>query len=397
MFFKPSARQANLTAVFSWYVTKFSQQIYLPSMPAIMVGLGTNSTQVKYTVALYFLGLALSRIIWTPLSDIYGRRAIVLINLPIFLAGTLLSAFAPHIWLFSLGRLLQALGIGCITALGRAMISDVYGDTKDTTKALTYLGIVAVWAPALATILGGHLQSTFGWRADFFFLTLCGALLLIQSIYFLKETNEDLAKKDDVLRQIITRYKALLRDKHYCRYLFCFSFIFGGTAVYYTASPFLFIANMHVPAHIYGYFALFTVMGMLLGRLLGSLLMNRLTINAVINVGILIALGAGGLLFCLGVWHIPKVLTILILIMVYFSSVGMLSPLTKAASMATLPKTAGAAAALFGTIQGLISMVASMISAHLAEKTVLPMASMFIILALLALSSFYIFREDSGE
>lgn len=255
-------RLVNLTIINSWYVTKFSRDIYLPSLPAIATGLAVSNTKVQYAITIYFFGLAVSRFLCAPLSDLYGRRSIILICLPIFILGSLVATFADSIWMFYIGRLFQALGIGCITALSRSMLNDLY-DESDATKALTYLSIFAIWAPALATIFGGHIQMWYGWRVEFIVLMIMGLSLFLQAIFYLQETNKQLLSREQVVSSIVTNYKELICNKNYCRYLLCYSFIFSGTVVYYTSSPFLFIHSMHIAPHVYGYFAVVTVSGLL--------------------------------------------------------------------------------------------------------------------------------------
>lgn len=376
---------AKINLMSAWYISKFSRDIYLPSLPAIAIALSTNQTYVQYSITLYFLGLAISRFLWTPLSDMYGRRPIILLCLPLFLCGTLLDFLAYDISAFLIGRFLQAIGIGCLTSLGRAMINDIYPEAKQMTKALTYLSFIGVWAPALATALGGHLQQWFGWRADSLFLAVCGGLLLLQSIYVLKETNPELLPKTQVMKQVIANYKLLLTSALYCRYVLCFSLIFAGTVVYYTASPFFFIHTLQVPAHIYGYFAFLTVSGILLGKVLSSWLIDYYDVEKVIQCGIGIALAGAVIMLLNALIFKPSVLGVLLPMFIYFNGMGIMSTTSRAGSIKAMEKMAGAGAALFGVGQGLASSFFSLITAHFHAKTAIPMAVLLVLLGCLAL------------
>ena len=109
---KNEGLHTKFNVIASWYVAKFSRDIYLPALPAIALTLSSDQHHIQMVVAVYFSALALSRFIWTPLSDMYGRRKIVLIALPIFLFGSLLCLFAWEFWSFAIGRTLQGFGIG---------------------------------------------------------------------------------------------------------------------------------------------------------------------------------------------------------------------------------------------------------------------------------------------
>ena len=66
---------------------QFGSDILTPSLPAISLYFHINSTWAQYTVALYILGLSLFQFVFGPLSDVYGRKPMLLIGLVIFLLG----------------------------------------------------------------------------------------------------------------------------------------------------------------------------------------------------------------------------------------------------------------------------------------------------------------------
>ncbi len=370
------------------YMAKLSRDIMLPALPAIAIALNTSSTYVQYSLAIYYFGLAISRIVFTPLSDIFGRRPIVLLSLPIFILGSLLSIFAEDIYLFIFSRLLQALGLGCMTSIGRAMVNDVFPERK-TTRTLAFLSAAAVWAPAIATFIGGHLQVWFGWRADFVFLTVCGVLLLLECLVVLRETKKGAVKRERIGKQIFLQYFTLLNNKAFNRYLFSFIFIASGTVVYFTASPFLFVHQLGVPVNVYGSYAFVTVIGMLAGRLMAGFLSEKWATDAVLLLGVCFGLAGGLLMLALALLFPLSVVNVLLPTAVYFCGMGLMAPTSKAATMAILPTMAGSASALLGMMQGLSSTVTSMIIAHVHERDAIPMSMLLIALALLGLIVFW--------
>ncbi len=385
---------ANFNIICSWYVTKFSRDIYLPSLPAIASALHTSNDNVQYTVSAYFFGLALSRFIWTPLSDIYGRRTIILASIPIFIIGSLMAAMSHHILTFFMARMVQALGIGCVTSIGRAILSDLY-DIKGTTKALTYLSLFAAWAPALATTLGGIFTHFFSWRVSFIFLAACGYLLFLQSLKILQETNDNRQPAKQVIVQVAKNYVALMKNVTFWRYLLCFSLLFSGTVVYYTASPFLFVDTMHIKPAIYGLFSFITVAGLLTGKFVATGLGKFIKTEGIMLTGILVGLVSGIIMAILAATMKASVINIMGPTCLFFIGAGIMSPTSKAVSMAILPQLAGTGAALFGVAQGLASSGSSIIIGALHERTALPMAITLIGVAILALLT-YLFVKPKG-
>ena len=385
----------NVSIILNWYITKFSRDLCLPSLPAIAIALHTQDRYVKYTVSFYFLGMGISRFFFTPLSDMFGRRHIILYSLPIFILGSALCTSAHSIEWFIAGRMMQALGIGCITALGWAMIGDVYGP-EDSTKALAYLSTFAMWAPALATTLGGHLQSAFGWQASFYFLTASGLLLYIQTLFCLKETNLQLLPKTQIIKQVAKNYARLIVEPEYWRYIMTFSLTFSGTVVYYSTAPFLFINTFHISPHTYGYFSFITVAGLILGKFLAIRTTEKYSVDFTLLCGLFISSLGGALmvllaLFCRTTHLWLNVAIILLPSMIYFLGNGVMSPTSKAGTVTLIPGTAGTAAALFGLMQGIASSAAGIASAYLPNHNGLGMGAMFCLISVLAMISLWIF------
>ena len=90
--FALTALLALLTAI-----GPLSIDLYLPSLPEIGRVLAAPTAEVQLTISAYLCGFAGGQIIYGPLSDIYGRKRILLIALVIFCAATLGCAFAPDI------------------------------------------------------------------------------------------------------------------------------------------------------------------------------------------------------------------------------------------------------------------------------------------------------------
>ncbi|NNM59239.1 MAG: multidrug effflux MFS transporter [Legionellales bacterium] len=388
----------NISIIMNWYITKFSRDLCLPSLPAIAIALNTKDSYVKYTVSFYFLAMGISRFIFTPLSDMYGRRTLILWSLPVFIAGSAICAFSPDIITFITGRMLQAFGIGCVTALGWAMIGDVYG-AEESTKALAYLSTFAMWAPALASILGGHLQTWFGWHASFYFLTVSGALLYAQTLYGLKETNQQLMPKTQILKQVIHNYALLMVESEYWRYIMTFSLTFSGTVVYYSTAPFLFINTMHIPPQIYGYFSIATVVGLVSGKLISIQTVTRYSVDLTLLVGVIVSAVGGALLIMLMLLFKPpqlwiNVLMVLLPTLIYFMGNGMMSSTSKAGTVTLIPGTAGTAAALFGLVQGIAASGAGIAASHMPNRSGLGMGVMFLLISILAMISMWVFKPN---
>ncbi|WP_348755402.1 MFS transporter, partial [uncultured Aquincola sp.] len=65
-----------------------SIDLYLPAFPAIAADLGVPAGQVQYTLAAYFLGMALGQAVHGPLADRFGRKPPLYAGLALYLLAS---------------------------------------------------------------------------------------------------------------------------------------------------------------------------------------------------------------------------------------------------------------------------------------------------------------------
>jgi MFS family permease len=132
----------------------------------------------------YLLACASSTPSWGKISDIWGRKPILLLAAGIFFIGSTLAGTSVSIAMLIIARAVQGLGAGGLIVLVNICVSDLFSPRKRGK----YLGIVGlVWALAAGTgpILGGVFTEKVSWRWCFYincelrslpylYVTLCG-------------------------------------------------------------------------------------------------------------------------------------------------------------------------------------------------------------------------------
>lgn len=149
--------------------------IYLPAFPTIARDLGTGVGAVQFSMAAYFLALALGQLPYGAMSDALGRKPPILFGLAVFVAGSLLCALAMEIEMLILGRFVQGLGICAILAVSRAIIRDRQTGQDAAHSAARILLIVSV-SPMLAPLAGSAIIAVADWRLIFYGMALLGLL-----------------------------------------------------------------------------------------------------------------------------------------------------------------------------------------------------------------------------
>ena len=168
---------------------QFAIDIYTPSLPAISQQLGVSIQSVQWSVSIYVIGLALSMLVYGPVSEAFGRRKPLLFGLVLIIVGSVICAIADSISTLLVGRFVQGCGGGAAAVLWRAIMRDLFsGD--ELAKYCSYLSPLIVGIMAVAPILGGYFQHYISWRASFIFILLYAVVCLCLILYQYKETSQ---------------------------------------------------------------------------------------------------------------------------------------------------------------------------------------------------------------
>ena len=165
----------------------FSIDTYLPSFPEIGESLNATPIEVQQTLTAYLLPFAIMALWHGAISDALGRRRVILVSLALFglsLFGCLFATRIEHLWAL---RALQGMSAGAGIVVGRAIVRDLL-DGPAAQRLMSHITMIFALAPAVAPVIGGYLQSWFGWRSVFAFLVLLTLVLWIACWRQLPET-----------------------------------------------------------------------------------------------------------------------------------------------------------------------------------------------------------------
>ena len=162
----PSRQRLLLAAVMSGLLlAMLDQTIVGTALPTIVGDLGGTSLYV-WVVTAYLVPATVTLPIYARLSDRYGRRALLLFGMVLFLIGSALSALSQNMGELIAFRALQGTGAGALEGLSFILVTDLFQGRRSAAFQAAMAGLMAV-SFILGPLIGGFLTDHVDWRACF--------------------------------------------------------------------------------------------------------------------------------------------------------------------------------------------------------------------------------------
>jgi DHA1 family bicyclomycin/chloramphenicol resistance-like MFS transporter len=370
---RPGSLALTLLLAMLTGIGPLSVDMYLASLPSISRLLDAPTSQVQLTISAYLIGFACAQVFYGPLSDRHGRRPVLIAALGIYLLATLACALSFSIETLIAARFVQALGGSGASVLARAVVRDMYEGSR-VGRELARMAAIMALAPLVAPLIGGVLQTAFGWRSNFVVLFCFGAVAWVMVWFLLPETLRQRAPEPVSVASTLRSYRRFLADRGFVIHLgiatccLCglFAWISGGAFVLqdvYGLSPLAFGLAFTVAAS-----------GYLVGTLIAARFVMRWGGRRTMGFGAA-AMALGGLAMVLllaftpyGGWGVVAAVGL------YLVGMGMALAQAQAGALLPYPDRAGAASSLLGFVTQTSSAVVGAILGHTLGLTAWPLA-----------------------
>ncbi|KAL8806392.1 MAG: hypothetical protein Q9200_005060 [Gallowayella weberi] len=185
-----------LALYLSLFIAALDMTIVATAIPTISSQLNSASGYLWIGSA-YLLANAAGAPLWAKLSDIWGRKPILLAAVTMFAGSSVVCAMAKSIKMLIIGRAFQGTAGGGLLQLVNIVISDIFSMRQRSL----YLGFCEfVWALAsgIGPVLGGILTQLVSWRWIWWVNLPCSALAFVLILLFLNVHNPKTALLDGV-------------------------------------------------------------------------------------------------------------------------------------------------------------------------------------------------------
>lgn len=122
-------RKKNITLLFvtlvvTMLLASLSQMIFSSALPTI-VGELNGVEHMSWVITAYMLASTVMMPVYGKVSDIFGRKPLLITAITLFLIGSVIGAAAPSMGWLIVARVIQGLGGGGLIILSQAAIADV--------------------------------------------------------------------------------------------------------------------------------------------------------------------------------------------------------------------------------------------------------------------------------
>lgn len=334
-----------LTLVLLAGLSALSMNIFLPSLPNMTEYFNADYRVMQLSVALYLAVTAVLQIVIGPLSDLYGRRPVIIAGTTGFVVATLGCMLSPTVEIFLAFRMAQAV-IASAMVLSRAIVRDIVPQ-DEAASMIGYVTMGMSIVPMVGPTIGGFLDETFGWQANFGILLIVGLIVAVIAWFDLGETARP---GRGSLRAQLSEYPELFTSRRFWGYVLSAAFASGAFFAFLGGAPFVGTEVFGLSPSSLGLYFAPAAVGYMFGNFITGRYSVRLGIDRMMLAGSLVTtvgLCASLVLFWAGATHPMAFFGLLATVGI---GNGMVLPNSTSGMLSVRPHLAGTASGLGGAI-----------------------------------------------
>ena len=363
-------------------IVALSIDAMLPALGQIgddMSAAGGNRQQL--VISFLFLGLALSQLVFGPLSDSFGRKPVIYAGFIIFMAGCVLSIVATSFWVMLAGRFLQGIGAAGPRIVTLALVRDRFKG-REMARLMSTVMTVFILVPVFAPMIGQGIMVVTHWRGIFVMFLVLAAIAFVWFWIRQPETLAPQLRSKLSAGRIARAFRETLINRTALGYMVTAGLIFGAFVGYLMSAQQIFQVMYGVGEAFPLYFAM-SAGALGFASITNARLVMRFGMRPLTGVA-LAAASVLSIIFLAVVVMLnghPPLWLMMLYIVVTFFFVGFVFGNFNALAMEPLGHIAGSASSVIGSVAMFISLTLGTVIGQFYDGTVLPLVAGFAVLA----------------
>lgn len=345
--------------------------------------LSAESTATAQIVTFFFLG-QIAQLVFGPLSDKYGRLAILRLGFPLYIAGGVIAAFAPGIGIMYLGRFIAGMGASAVTVTTIAGVRDRFvGDQMARIMSLVFT--IFLSTPVFAPFLGLGVLAISNWRMVFLSPPIFAVLVFLWSLR-LKESHPADKRSSLQIRSLFDSIKSVIGNRTFLRYTAITTLLFSALSSWVSSSEHIVTDIYKRPelfAWVFAGIGLWMAMSTLVNSKLSQKFGAHTTLRWLLFFYTFVALI---LLLCTLFFGSPPQIFLFVAGVSILLGINLaVEPNSSSLAMEPMGNTAGMASSVYGTFFFFIGAGLGAFISSLMRVSVLPLVISFFIIGIICL------------
>jgi len=317
----------------------FPLDVVLPSFPALSTQFQTPMSNIALSVSLFAIGVAFSQLLIGPLSDVIGRKGLLLAGLGVAMIGAIGCVLSTNFSGFLFFRVIQALGCGCFV-LSQALIQDLF-EEKERDRLRILLVTTGGVMISVSPLLGTGLQHLTNWQGSFLVFLALTMLVFLWACFFLEDVRPTPSAP---ARRIYRAYRLVFGDASFVAYWLISSLAFACHFSFIVVSPILFMDRLGFSDFRFSLILLIYGVAYVIGGALAGFLHKRISPDTQIFLGFCLIAFAGLILLTVSRQFGLEARSLLLTMILCTTGITLARPAATSKAMAMFPENAGTAA-----------------------------------------------------
>ncbi len=361
-----------------------AMDMMLPALPDIGSAFRIPvANHLQLVLSIFLIGFGAGQFIMGPLSDRFGRRAVLLGGMTVYAVASVLAIAAPTFETLLLARALQGFGTAATRVIATSIVRDCYAGRK-MASVMSLAMMVFIAVPVVAPSFGQAVLLVSQWRGIFVVLMAYGLLALVWCTLRLPETLPPDQRRSLAPADVLAAFRQTVTHRQTIGYATAAGCVMGSLFAYVFSAQQVFTGVYHL-GHAFPLAFAAIAAGTAIAGFLNSRLVGRLGMRVISHGALSLYTAVAAVMLVTELLGMLPLALFMALSALMMFSFGMMVANFTALAMEPQGNIAGTASSLYGSITTLIGIAIGMVIGQSFDGTLMPFSVGFFLSTLAAL------------